>query len=712
MKKKILFLFSSILLSFSALAIDQKQVLIPFHSDTLEMYGFKDSITDKIVIPAQFAKVYLFSDGLAAVNVGGSEEIDEENDEVYFEGGLWGFINPEGKFVIPAKYYSVTPFSNGTAIVGGVAESDSSLRYGLINTKGGFVIPMMYASITSKDDTHYDVIDKNSLEGVLDNSGKVLIPVLYNYVDCNDDYAIVKLDTLVGIYRYDNTMVVPIENRLIALEDDKKFYIIYNKGIYPCYYHISGIKFDSKDEIDSKLSVVSVAGKYGIIDNDAHFIIPLKYDKIERFWYGKFTLAYLNGKAGFLSNKGVETVPCKYDYLSNFTDGIALAEIDKKKGYIDTLGNVRIPLIYDEIYVFKGNKNIKEVLLNGKHGLINALEGKELIQPIYDYFVPFSNDFVKSILGGVLTSRKTIWGAKLGLIDMNGQELFPPKYNYIGEFNEDRALVIKDGKTDSTTGLFISGKYGFINNKGEEVIPLIYSDADDFSKGMANVTLNGTKIVIRPDGKKWVKSYQNICYAICAEDSDAILDFLDKGVDLNKNYTFDCWNSSRDATPFQILVWRGKEYNKELLPMFLKKGLDIDKITFELVPTDPFQYDIIKILLDNGYNVNKKGTSGSTILWNVVANIGRGDVMFKILKLLLERKADVNIPDDYKMTPLQKLSCNANNQYAIPCANLLLENGADVFFESDHGFSALKYAQINKAPSEFKALLKKAEKKK
>jgi len=711
MKKRMLFVFASIILSFSAVAANQKQVLIPFKSDTLDIYGFKDSITDKIIIPAQFAKVSSFNDGLAAVNVGGTTEIDEENDRVYLEGGQWGFINPEGKFVIPAKYESVSPFSNGTAIVEGVPELDSMYRYGLINTKGGYVIPLMYEDLSSIDDNLY-YATKNNLQGIIDNAGKVCIPLQYENIECYNGFAIVKKDTLEGIIKMNNTLVVPIQNSSISLEDNKKFYRIYNKGVYPYFYHISGLKFDSKDEIDTTLSVVSVAGKYGIVDNDAHIILPLKYDRIDRFLFGKFTLAYQNGKAGFISNTGVETVPCKYDYLSNFTDGVALAEIDKKKGYIDTLGNVRIPLIYDEMYVFKGNKKLDKVLLNGKYGLINSSEGKVLVPPIYDYIEPYSDDFVESYLGGVLTSRKTIHGAKFGLISMNGEELFPAKYDFIGAFNEDRALVIKDGVTDSTTGLFLSGNYGFINKKGEEVIPLIYSKAEAFSNGMSNVTLNGTQIVIRPDGKKWVKSYPNISEAICAGDYDAILDFLDKGVDLNKTYHCDCWISNEDGTPVQLLLWKRQPYEYEMLGLFLKKGLDLSKMNSDMLPEIDYRYDIIKLLLDNGYDVNKKGYQGRTLLYNVVKNLYRSDKMLDIVKLLFEYKADAKIVDEYNMTPMDALALCADNSAVLPCAQLLLDYGVDVSLKNSDGFTALDYAKREKASKELQALLKKAEKKK
>ena len=216
MKKRMLFVFASIILSFSAVAANQKQVLIPFKSDTLDIYGFKDSITDKIIIPAQFAKVSSFNDGLAAVNVGGTTEIDEENDRVYLEGGQWGFINPEGKFVIPAKYESVSPFSNGTAIVEGVPELDSMYRYGLINTKGGYVIPLMYEDLSSIDDNLY-YATKNNLQGIIDNAGKVCIPLQYENIECYNGFAIVKKDTLEGIIKMNNTLVVPIQNSSISL---------------------------------------------------------------------------------------------------------------------------------------------------------------------------------------------------------------------------------------------------------------------------------------------------------------------------------------------------------------------------------------------------------------------------------------------------------------------------------------------------------------
>ena len=53
------------------------------------------------------------------------------------------------------------------------------------------------------------------------------------------------------------------------------------------------------------------------------------------------------------------------------------------------------------------------------------------------------------------------------------------RYNEVYEFSEGFARVTRDGKS------------GFINAKGEEVIPLKYDDADSFSEGVASCKKDG-----------------------------------------------------------------------------------------------------------------------------------------------------------------------------------------------------------------------------
>lgn len=70
----------------------------------------------QIVIAPKFDAAYSFSDSLAAVCQGCTEE--KMDEYTMWVGGKWGFIDTEGKMVIPAQYDRVVAhFENGKATV-------------------------------------------------------------------------------------------------------------------------------------------------------------------------------------------------------------------------------------------------------------------------------------------------------------------------------------------------------------------------------------------------------------------------------------------------------------------------------------------------------------------------------------------------------------------------------------------------------------------
>lgn len=64
---------------------------------------------------------------------------------------------------------------------------------------------------------------------------------------------------------------------------------------------------------------------------------------------------------------------------------------------------------------------------------------------------------------------------KYGFIDNTGQVVIPPKYDLAWDFSEGLARVSQNGKA------------GFIDNTGKVVIPLKYDKADSFYNGVAGV---------------------------------------------------------------------------------------------------------------------------------------------------------------------------------------------------------------------------------
>lgn len=79
---------------------------------------------------------------------------------------------------------------------------------------------------------------------------------------------------------------------------------------------------------------------------------------------------------------------------------------------------------------------------------------------------------------------------EIGLfLDENGSFLFGKQYEHVSRFNEGYAPVKSNGK------------YGFINTKGEVVVPCIYDLAHSFYEGYATVESNGKWGVVDKKGR-------------------------------------------------------------------------------------------------------------------------------------------------------------------------------------------------------------------
>jgi hypothetical protein len=62
-------------------------------------------------------------------------------------------------------------------------------------------------------------------------------------------------------------------------------------------------------------------------------------------------------------------IPAVYDGASDFSEGLARAEVNGKWGFIDKKGNMVIPAVYDSAWDF--SKGLALVYINGKYGFID-----------------------------------------------------------------------------------------------------------------------------------------------------------------------------------------------------------------------------------------------------------------------------------------------------------------------------------------------------
>ena len=68
---------------------------------------------------------------------------------------------------------------------------------------------------------------------------------------------------------------------------------------------------------------------------------------------------------------------------------------------------------------------------------------------------------------------------KYGYVDTTGKEVVPLKYDYTESFSGGLA------------GVRLNGKWGFVDKTGKEVVPVKYDSVNKFEDGLAQVKLNG-----------------------------------------------------------------------------------------------------------------------------------------------------------------------------------------------------------------------------
>lgn len=282
--------------------------------------------------------------------------------------------------------------------------------------------------------------------------------------------------------------------------------------------------------------------KMGFLNEKGEVVIPFEYDDAQMFSEGLAPVCK-NDKWGYIDTTGEEKIQLQFDFASHFLEGLAVVANNKKFGYIDTSGKIAIPLEYEGASVFyKGYATVKK---NGKTGVIDTKgniiipfeysnytlyadglfclskdhkeryltkEGKT-VGNVYDDATPFYNGVARIRKGRqyfVINRDFDIIAEQEGN-SINRRHLSFYYYNKYSafEFNKDfkeyrnKGLFLFDSFYDS--GLIRSlkeSKYGFVNQKGETIIPHEYEYVTNFNNGLALVKKNNKSFIINTKNEK------------------------------------------------------------------------------------------------------------------------------------------------------------------------------------------------------------------
>lgn len=219
-----------------------------------------------------------------------------------------GYKNDAGKIVIPAnKYQGCGEFSDGLAYVGHIAKplveyETGGYKHvqGFIDQTGKLVIPVKYEVEDGMEGGNYKSFSngmvsvfKNGKHGFMNKDQKLVVPHKYDYVLAfNDGVAVVQNDGLFGVIDKTGKVIVPIDREHIGSfsnglattsvtdDSDSTLYGYINKtgkvAIVP--------NWGQANQFSEGLAVVRFdtlkSSKWGVIDTKGKYVIQPKYDEV------------------------------------------------------------------------------------------------------------------------------------------------------------------------------------------------------------------------------------------------------------------------------------------------------------------------------------------------------------------------------------------------------------------------------------------------
>lgn len=551
-------------LAYTDLRIEGLRIIACMKNQTGFAYGVI-SLKNKVIIPIQYKSVKalgtlrfavenqdgqfaLYTEEGAALTAFNIDAIMpyHKGYSIFEQNGLVGLLDREGKVKAEAKYRDILVKEDGTVFaekpttwqwvdtqttIKRSVQADSIIQVSpdllVSKNKKGFVlltkdlqpISDFYSSLRKTNAQNLYVVKKQK-QGVLNTSGKLLLPCQYDSIHIGTHFIYTRQGNSWSILSFDGKLLSSrgyeafVENKHFTLVKKNNFWGVLNengKEKIACVY-------DSILDSNDQQLAVAFKGKYGIISTSEHWLVapqahPLQLVNQSYYLQNEgplLTLKDFNNQAiyftnnmltpvedGFLettsfgerwhiSYKGIVT-KLQQKPLQEFTileeehEGYRAIQKDGKWGFVDAQGRLRIANRYDGVKHF--SEGLAPFYLRNKWGFITK-EDKIVIHPTYEDAEPFLHGFSiikqKGFYGLLNKSNEVVLpcrferisrlpggffelqnGQLYGLVDSSGKIIYEPKYH--AQEIRGKHITVQRNK-----------KYGVLTLEGANVIPTAF----------------------------------------------------------------------------------------------------------------------------------------------------------------------------------------------------------------------------------------------
>jgi hypothetical protein len=156
--------------------------------------GYFNRYTGEVVVPAQFDKAWIFSEGVACV----------------LDKGVLYFIDHKGHSLMD-KVFPFTPCINDYCFHRGLCsmKGDNNL-IGLVDKQGNWVVDPSYYEMYYDKKGFWIIRDREWNYGLLDAQGKMLLPMEYSHIYINHDESCIRaqrLDHSIQVFDFDGNII-------------------------------------------------------------------------------------------------------------------------------------------------------------------------------------------------------------------------------------------------------------------------------------------------------------------------------------------------------------------------------------------------------------------------------------------------------------------------------------------------------------------------
>jgi hypothetical protein len=465
-------------------------------------FGFIDR-QGRFVIEPTFDHVWPFTDGLARVNIGGkwshgSKAALHTLNRV--KGGRWGFVDGRGRIAVPLEYDDARHFKEGRAAV----LKDG--KWGFVDREGRISVEPRYDEVVDSRDGRIRARIGNEWF-LLDPEGTVLASGYEEILEFHENLARVKKRGRWGYIDPTGSLAIPLQDLETGHFHDGRALV---RVLLPV----------KQRRLPRNVRGVIPDDRFGYIDRTGKIVIEPRFTAASDFKNGVAYVDDPNTRMVPVPMHGGGFLPLPAEPIQAYPidlQGRQIGEIDVGKSLgkplpfgskdsrdgdpfgrtgnfpteLERRGNGDF-LLADLIFANAGgwSEGMAWVWLPWRWGYADEL-GELVIPPLYDTAGPFIEGRAKVTVG-----RKT------GLIDTTGAFVTPPRWDGIGAFSEGKATVQLWMEDPTKRGA--KSATGIIDRDGQVLVEPDVRDLETFRNGRAVVQHENGRVGVMNERGEWI----------------------------------------------------------------------------------------------------------------------------------------------------------------------------------------------------------------